>query len=134
MYDYEAKLIKVVDGDTIDVHIDLGFSVWTTKRLRFARIDAYESRTRDLEEKKLGLAAKQLVIDELENADKILIRVTEKGKFGRWIAEINIINNDKIEKTEINNYMDALKAIDQSFGTNLNDLLVEKKLAIYKEY
>ena len=63
MYTYNAKLDRVVDGDTVDALVDLGFDTWKKVRIRFYGIDAYESRTRDLEEKEKGLAAKQRVID-----------------------------------------------------------------------
>ena len=57
-YIYRAKLDRVVDGDTIDAMIDVGFDIWVKKRIRYMGMDAWESRTRDLEEKKKGLAAK----------------------------------------------------------------------------
>ena len=57
-YNYRAKLIKVVDGDTIDALIDVGFDIWIKKRIRYKGIDTWESRTRNLEEKALGLKAK----------------------------------------------------------------------------
>ena len=64
MYEYSCKIVKVVDGDTTDVDIDLGFGVWMKKqRVRFYGVDTPESRTRDLEEKKYGLMAKQFVLD-----------------------------------------------------------------------
>ena len=56
--EYEAELIKVLDGDTIDCYIDLGFDIKIKKRIRYMGIDTWESRTRDLDEKKKGLAAK----------------------------------------------------------------------------
>jgi len=58
MYEYKAIVDRVVDGDTIDVTIDLGFKTWKKVRVRMEGINTPESRTRDLEEKKLGLAAK----------------------------------------------------------------------------
>ena len=61
MYTYKAKLDRVIDGDTIDVNIDLGFDIQIKKRVRFAGINSPESRTRDLEEKARGLAAKDRV-------------------------------------------------------------------------
>ena len=61
-YIYRAKLDRVVDGDTVDALIDVGFDIWVKKRIRFMGLDAWESRTRDLEEKKKGLAAKARVI------------------------------------------------------------------------
>ena len=57
-YIYRGKLVRVVDGDTIDAMIDVGFDIWIKKRIRFSGMDAWESRTRDLEVKKKGLAAK----------------------------------------------------------------------------
>ncbi len=58
-YIYRGKLLRVVDGDTIDAMIDLGFDTWVKRRIRYKGIDTWESRTRDLDEKKKGLAAKQ---------------------------------------------------------------------------
>ena len=62
MYEYSAKCLRVVDGDTLDCEIDLGFDIFIHERVRFYGIDAPESRTRDLEEKKRGLAAKDRVV------------------------------------------------------------------------
>ena len=59
MYTYKAKLDRVVDGDTLDANIDLGFDITVHKRIRLAGINTPESRTRDKEEKKRGLAAKE---------------------------------------------------------------------------
>ena len=62
MYEYRCKILRIVDGDTVDVDIDLGFGVWMHReRVRIMGIDTPESRTRDLTEKKFGLAAKEFV-------------------------------------------------------------------------
>ena len=62
MYEYKCRIVKVIDGDTVDVDIDLGFGVWLRKqRVRLVGIDTPESRTKDLEEKKYGLAAKEFL-------------------------------------------------------------------------
>ena len=66
MFEYNAVLDRVVDGDTIDATIDLGFDTWKKTRIRFYGINAPESRTRDLEEKKKGLAAKERLIEILK--------------------------------------------------------------------
>ena len=66
---YSCKLVRVVDGDTCDAMIDLGFNVWVKNRIRFMGVDAWESRTRNKEEKVKGLAAKAYVKDLLENSD-----------------------------------------------------------------
>ena len=71
MYTYKIKLDRVIDGDTIDAHIDLGFDVSIKKRIRFMGINTPESRTRDLEEKARGLAAKDRVKCLLEGCNTI---------------------------------------------------------------
>ncbi len=84
MYEYNAKLIRVIDGDTIDASIDLGFNVWIMKRIRLYGIDAPESRTRDLEEKKKGIETKEK-LQELLKANEGTFTVKSKGvgKVGR---------------------------------------------------
>ena len=94
MYEYRVKkVIKVVDGDTIDVETDLGFDISITQRVRLAGIDTPESRTRDLAEKELGLEVKELLKHKLEEATSIIIK-TEKpdstGKFGRVIGWLHL--------------------------------------------
>lgn len=91
MYEYRCKLRKVVDGDTVDVDIDLGFGVWLNdQRIRLYGVDTPESRTRDLEEKKYGLAAKAYVEKFLD--DEWLVLKTEtydaSGKFGRILGSL----------------------------------------------
>ena len=95
-YEYTAKLIKVVDGDTCDALIDLGFDTWVQKRIRFYGVDTWESRTKNLEEKKKGLAAKEFVKDLLENSDegKFAIRSHGVGKYGRVLGELFIKGYD----------------------------------------
>ena len=89
-HNYSAKLMRVVDGDTCDALIDLGFNTWVKKRIRFKGVDTWESRTRDLEEKKKGLAAKAYVKDLLENSDegKFALRSYGTGKYGRVLGEL----------------------------------------------
>jgi len=87
---YSAKLVRVVDGDTADAMIDLGFNVWVKNRIRFMGVDAWESRTRNKEEKVKGLAAKAYVKDILENSDegKFLLKSHGVGKYGRVLGEL----------------------------------------------
>ena len=87
---YSAKLQRVVDGDTCDALIDLGFDTWVKKRIRFFGVDTWESRTRNLEEKKKGLAAKAYTKDLLENSDegKFLLKSHGVGKYGRVLGEL----------------------------------------------
>ena len=89
MYEYHAIVDRVVDGDTIDVTIDLGFKVWKKMRVRMEGINTPESRTRDLEEKKRGLAAKDRLIEILKfNDNKCILKVSGVGKYGRALATV----------------------------------------------
>ena len=94
---YSAKLVRVVDGDTADAMIDLGFDTWVKKRIRFYGVDTWESRTRNLEEKKKGLAARDYVKDLLENSDegKFLLKSHGVGKYGRVLGELFVKGNEK---------------------------------------
>ena len=104
MFEYKCKIVKVVDGDTTDVDIDLGFGVWLKKqRIRFFGIDTPESRTRDLEEKKYGLAAKKYVTDHMPlGSTQTLVTVKDgKGKYGRILGQFkmedgSILNDNMI--------------------------------------
>ena len=87
---YSCKLVRVVDGDTCDAMIDLGFDTWVKKRIRFYGVDTWESRTRNKEEKVKGLAAKAYTKDLLENSDdgKFSIISHGVGKYGRVLGEL----------------------------------------------
>ena len=89
MFEYNCKIVKVVDGDTADVDIDLGFGVWLKKqRIRFYGIDTPESRTIDLEEKKYGLMAKEMVLAHLPIGSTQILRTHKDGvgKYGRILG------------------------------------------------
>jgi len=91
MYEYNAQVDKVVDGDTIDCTIDLGFKTWKKIRVRMQGINTPESRTRDLEEKERGLAAKARLQEILEyNDNTCILKVSGLGKFGRALATVHV--------------------------------------------
>jgi micrococcal nuclease len=100
MYEYRATIVKIVDGDTVDVDIDLGFNVvLRDERVRIAGIDTPESRTRDLEEKKFGLAAKARVKQLLGKTCVLKTQINKsgedmKGKFGRILGDFNVYDSD----------------------------------------
>jgi len=97
VFEYFCKVTRVVDGDTIDVSVDLGFNIWHQARIRMAGIDSPESRTRRKAEKVLGLAAKAR-LKELLKGQKVSIQCTkEKGKFGRILADV-VVNNKSINQ------------------------------------
>jgi micrococcal nuclease len=122
MYEYFVKEVtKVVDGDTIDVIIDLGFSIMFSSRVRLAGIDTPESRTKDKAEKALGLESKKYLADRLKAAKNIVIK-TEKldssEKYGRILAwlyidgEGNSVNHEMIEKGYAWGYLGDAKVKD----------------------
>ena len=91
MYKYGAKLVRVVDGDTADVMIDLGFDTWVKARLRFKGVDTWEKRTRDKAEKAKGIKASAFTEAYLKlNEGRFEIQSYGKGKYGRVLAEIFI--------------------------------------------
>ncbi len=115
MYTYKAEVVKVVDGDTIDVDIDLGFGTWQRNiRLRLDGVDAYETRwvkgtTPEMKQK--GLEAKEYVRKMCDdNPTQITVNTTKKGKYGRWIAVVKVDN------------------------ISIGDALVSMGFAVYKEY
>jgi micrococcal nuclease len=102
MYEYTAKLERIVDGDTVDVDIDLGFDIHIKKRVRLYGINAPESRTSDDEEKRHGLAAKQRLQELLETAENgefiLRTQLDKEGKYGRCLGTI-IIGGMNVNKT-----------------------------------
>ena len=108
MYTYKIKLDRVVDGDTVDAHIDLGFDISVKKRIRFLGINTPESRTRDLEEKARGLAAKDRVKQLLEGTNRIQLTSHGAGKYGRCLGELYIDVVDGQEKITLENVNELL--------------------------
>ena len=90
MYEYNATVTHVVDGDTMDVTLDLGFDILYNNRIRLVGINTPESRTRDLEEKARGLAAKDRVLELCPVGSTVTVKTTKdgRGKFGRILGEI----------------------------------------------
>jgi len=119
MYEYRCKIIKVIDGDTVDVDIDLGFNVVLEKqRVRLFGIDTPESRTRDLEEKKYGLMAKDFVKKYMPvhstqtlatNVDKS--GEDERGKFGRILGTFFVED-------------------DENYTVSLNEMMIQNHHAV----
>ena len=111
MYQYRVEIRKIVDGDTVDVDIDLGFGVWLrNERIRLYGIDTPESRTRDKEEKKYGLAAKAYLTECIETADTVILATNKdaEGKFGRMLGTIIGVYSNDLDgemKVDINNKM-----------------------------
>jgi len=101
MYKYNAKVSRVVDGDTVDALVDLGFDTWKHVRIRMMGINTPESRTRDLEEKKRGLAAKDRLIELLSvNDNKFILQSHGVGKYGRCLGEL-FVEDKNINQTLI---------------------------------
>ena len=108
MHEYRCTIKRVVDGDTVDIDIDLGFGIWVhNERVRLHGIDTPESRTRDLEEKKAGIYAKQCVEAFLPvGTTQTLKTYKDKvGKYGRILGEFVIFDVEQDRQTTINEYM-----------------------------
>ena len=108
MHEYKCTIRRVVDGDTVDVDIDLGFGIWVrNERVRLYGIDTPESRTRDLEEKKCGIYAKQCVEAFMPvDSNQTLKTYKDKvGKFGRVLGEFVVYDPEQDRQTTINEYM-----------------------------
>lgn len=119
MYEYKAKLVRVVDGDTVDVMIDCGFSIFKKDRVRLYGINAPESRTRDKEEKKRGLAAKarlKELIKEGKNVFTIETSVDKKGKYGRLLGKLFRLYEEFKPANEMRSYNQIL--VDEEHATH----------------
>ena len=107
MYEYSCKVTRVVDGDTVDVVLDLGFSILHKCRVRLYAIDTPESRTRDKDEKARGKLAGKYLKDAIDNGKKVVLRSKlkdSKGKYGRVLGEI-IVDDININVAMIENYL-----------------------------
>ena len=107
MYEYKVKVVRVIDGDTVDVDIDLGFGIWLRKeRVRIMGIDTPESRTRDKVEKAFGLASKAKLKELLKNGAILKTQVSKKGedmkgKFGRILGDFILDDGRKVTEVLI---------------------------------
>ena len=106
MYEYRCSIDRVVDGDTVDVTIDLGFKIFHKARVRLYGIDTPESRTRDKDEKARGLLAKSYIVVKVESTENIIIRTKKdaKGKFGRILGEL-IVDNTNLNEAMISKHL-----------------------------
>ena len=115
MYEYKCEVTRVVDGDTIDCVLDLGFSILHKCRVRLYGIDTPESRTRDLDEKARGKLASKFLQDSIDNGKEIVLRSElkdSKGKYGRVLGSI-VVDGLDINKAMVANNL-AVKYYGQS--------------------
>ena len=107
MYEYGCTVTRVVDGDTIDVVLDLGFSILHKCRVRLYGIDTPESRTRNKDEKVRGKLAAKYLEDAINNGTKVVLRSKlkdSKGKYGRVLGEV-VVDDININVSMIENYL-----------------------------
>ncbi len=121
MFEYNCELSRVVDGDTVDLWVDLGFNIRVHERFRLARIDAPESRTKDVAEKIRGQDATIFLEKQLHTAwcIKVQTEKDKKGKYGRWIGTI---------------YTAHKPNPDSDDWKDINSLMVTEGHAIFKDY
>ena len=115
MYEYNCKVEKIVDGDTIDVVLDLGFDILYKSRIRLYGIDTPESRTRNLDEKVRGKMASAFLRKAIEEGEKVCIQTKLKdsrGKFGRVLGDV-VVDGVNINQSMVDNHH-AVKYFGQS--------------------
>ena len=135
MYEYNCEVTRVVDGDTVDVIIDLGFDISYKSRVRLYGIDTPESRTRDKDEKVRGLMSKDFLVDMLGKGDVIIkTKKDKKGKFGRILGELHVGNKGRsvnINKSLIDNFL-AVEYYGQSKEEIEEEHIVNRDVLIKK--
>tara|TARA_R100000231_G_scaffold118046_1_gene88160 strand:+ start:175 stop:597 length:423 start_codon:yes stop_codon:yes gene_type:complete len=133
MYEYTCKVERVVDGDTVDVILDLGFDVSYSCRVRLYGIDTPESRTRNKDEKARGKMAGSFLKDSIEKGSKVIIQTKlkdSKGKYGRVLGEI-LVDGKNINKLMIKKHL-AVAYYGQSKNDVEAEHLVNRKILIDK--
>jgi micrococcal nuclease len=125
MYEYKAVISRVVDGDTVDVDIDLGFNVWLKKqRIRLYGIDTPESRTRDKVEKVFGNLAKSKVLEHCPVGSNIILQTKtddSRGKYGRILGELVTL-----EGTNVNTFLIENNYGVEYFGKSKDEIADEQ--------
>jgi endonuclease YncB( thermonuclease family) len=134
MYEYNCKIVRVIDGDSIIIDIDLGFSHWIHgESIRLYGVDTPECRTRDAEEKAAGLLAKEFVEEALHVGGTYTPNTREKGKFGRYLGVIMLSDKTSInaalvsEHLAVPYYGQSKQAIEDAHAANY-EILKEKGL------
>ena len=119
MYQYKAEVLRILDGDTIDVRVDLGFKTFRKERIRFYGIDTPESRGR--KKCKKGIEVKEMVKNLLTSFPNITLETTKQGKFGRYlgIVYLNLASQELLES-----YGTIIRGLVSDSGIDLNNFLV----------
>jgi len=106
MYEYNCKIVRVIDGDSIIIDIDLGFSHWIHgESIRLYGVDTPECRTRDAEEKAAGILAKEFVEETLHVGGTYKLTTKEKGKFGRYLGVIMLSDKTSINAALVSEHL-----------------------------
>ena len=125
MYEYKCQIDRVVDGDTVDVVLDLGFSILHKARVRLYAIDTPECRTRNKDEKARGLLAKNFIVQAVNSGKNFVIQThlkDSKGKFGRILGTL-IIDDLDINEALVDNYLAVAY-----YGQNKDDVEVSHQI------
>lgn len=129
MYEYSIKeIIKIVDGDTLDVLIDLGFGVTIKQRVRLYGIDAPESITSDGKEKKIGLESKEYLRNWLSEKEDLIIKTLKDDKYGRILAKITSRDNNSCVNDDMIKYGYAWLYKDKSEKKDFDHLIENRNL------
>ena len=106
MYEYNCKIVRVIDGDSIILDIDLGFGLWIHgESIRLFGVDCPECRSRDAEEKAAGFLAKEFVEEALHVGGTYRLQTKEKGKFGRYLGTIYLTDDTSINAALVTEHL-----------------------------
>jgi micrococcal nuclease len=135
MYEYKCHVSRIIDGDSIEASIDLGFGIMFNSKVRLYGIDTPESRTRDEDEKVRGLLAKQYLESKINSAKQVIIQTEKdaKGKFGRVLGrlfadEININQSMIDNHLAVEYFGQSKEELEAGHMANRQILIDEKKI------
>lgn len=129
MYTYKLEITSIYDGDTLNGVVDLGFNIRMDVKIRLGRIDTPEIRTKDPEEKAAGYAARDWLREFCEKyKDGLLVQTTKKGKYGRWIGDLLLLEDDFGHDEDLKKY------VPSNGFYYINDMLVGEGHAVYRDY
>ena len=112
MYEYKARLIREIDGDTIDADIDLGFGVWVRQRIKLYGINTADSKSKDPQQREAGVNARNKLLELLPREFVVQTILNKRGKFGRVLGKVFVV-------------------VDENHKQNINDTMVEEGVATH---
>ena len=111
MYEYKARLIRVIDGDTIDADIDLGFGVWVRQRIKLYGINTADSKSKDPQQREAGVNARNKLLELLPREFVVQTILNKRGKFGRVLGKVFVVVDENHKQRRFNPLLQQLTII-----------------------